>query len=107
MMNIGRYRRLDGRVPVSEWLVALKDPRGRARIEIRLQRLALGLFGDVKSVGQGVHELRVNSGPGYRVYFGRHGLELIVLLCGGDKSTQSQDIETAHGYWRDWKRRQP
>jgi putative addiction module killer protein len=65
----------------------------------------LGLFGDLKSVGDGVLELREDIGPGYRVYFGRNGAMLIILLCGGDKRIQEADIERAKEYWLDWKRR--
>jgi putative addiction module killer protein len=73
----------------------LRDARGRARIAARIDRLALGNPGDVAPVGEGVSELRLHFGPGYRVYFKRQGLILILLLCGGDKSTQTKDIETA------------
>lgn len=77
------------------WLEGLTDPRAYARIEIRIFRLALGLPGDVKPVGKGVSELRIDYGPGYRVYFCRKGAALIVLLAGGDKRTQAKDIQTA------------
>jgi len=78
-----------------KWLENLKDPKAYARIEIRLFRLALGLAGDVKPVGRGVSELRIDYGPGYRIYFTRQGLSLILLLVGGDKSTQAKDIQSA------------
>lgn len=77
------------------WLERLNDRQARARIQVRLDRLALGLAGDVKPVGGGVSELRVDYGPGYRVYFKQQGLELVVLLIGGDKRTQSRDIARA------------
>ena len=77
------------------WLENLKDPRAYARIETRLFRLALGLLGDFKSVGNGVSELRIDYGPGYRVYFTRRGGKLFILLVGGDKSTQARDIRLA------------
>lgn len=77
------------------WLDGLKDRRAQATIAVRLARLAQGLVGDVKPVGQGVSELRVPTGPGYRVYFVQRGQVLIVVLCGGDKSTQPKDIEKA------------
>ncbi len=73
----------------------LRDHRARAKIAARIDRLAAGNSGDVEPVGEGVSELRVHYGPGYRVYFVRRGLELIVLLCGGNKSTQAKDIRTA------------
>ena len=79
----------------SQWLERLRDREARARIQVRLQRLRLGLFGDVKPVGDGVSELRIDYGPGYRVYYIRQGTELIVLLCGGDKRRQQQDIALA------------
>jgi putative addiction module killer protein len=77
------------------WLDDLRDLRGRARIQARLERLALGNPGDVRPVGEGVSELRINYGPGYRVYFTKRGQQLVVLLAGGDKSTQAADIQTA------------
>jgi len=78
----------------AEWLRSLKDVRARARIQIRLERLALGLFGDAKFF-DGIGELRVDYGPGYRVYIRKQGATVVVLLCGGDKSTQSKDIKKA------------
>ncbi|GAB4090224.1 type II toxin-antitoxin system RelE/ParE family toxin [Hydrogenophaga soli] len=77
------------------WIDALRDLRGRARIMIRIERLAAGNPGDVKPVGEGVSELRIDVGPGYRVYFTQRGQEVIVLLAGGDKSSQAADIKTA------------
>ncbi|MCC7069885.1 MAG: type II toxin-antitoxin system RelE/ParE family toxin [Deltaproteobacteria bacterium] len=77
------------------WLDDLRDLRGRARVQARIERLAAGNPGDVKPVGQGVSELRIDYGPGYRVYFVRKGRTLIVLLAGGDKTTQAADIKTA------------
>ena len=79
----------------AQWLDEMRDLHGRARIQARIERLALGLSGDVKSVGAGVSELRINCGPGYRVYFAKQGREIIILLAGGDKSTQAADIKTA------------
>jgi len=78
-----------------EWLRQLRDERARARINVRLRRLAAGNAGQVRSVGGGVAELKIDYGPGYRVYFTRCGTEIVVLLCGGDKSSQSSDIEAA------------
>jgi len=78
-----------------KWLDNLNDPKTYARIETRLFRLALGLPGDVKPVGKGVSELRIDYGPGYRVYFTKQGKLLIVILAGGDKSTQVKDIQNA------------
>ncbi|MBL8125747.1 MAG: type II toxin-antitoxin system RelE/ParE family toxin [Pyrinomonadaceae bacterium] len=79
----------------SKWLTKLRDLRARARIQARIDRLELGSPGDVKSVGQGVSEMKIDYGPGYRVYFIRKGSELIVLLAGGDKGSQSSDIQKA------------
>jgi putative addiction module killer protein len=79
----------------SDWMANLRDHRARARIAARIDRLAFGNPGDIQPVGEGVSELRIHSGPGYRVYFVRRGETLIVLLCGGDKSTQRRDIKTA------------
>lgn len=74
------------------WMLSLADVRAKARILVRVQRLALGNPGDVKSVGGGIGELRIDYGPGYRVYFTRRGPLLVILLCGGDKRTQQRDI---------------
>ena len=79
----------------SKWLRELRDRQARARILTRIDRLHLGLAGDVKPVGEGVSELRIDYGPGYRVYFARRGQELVILLAGGDKRTQDRDIRTA------------
>ncbi|MGA9070259.1 MAG: type II toxin-antitoxin system RelE/ParE family toxin [Terracidiphilus sp.] len=79
----------------SLWLQSLRDSQTRARIAVRVRRLAFGNYGDVKPVGEGVSELRLDFGPGYRVYFIQRGQVLIVLLCGGDKSTQDRDIASA------------
>ena len=73
---------------------------------MRLDRIKLGNLGDYRSVAQGVFELRIDYGPGYRVYFGQVGLTIVLLLCGGDKSTQQQDIGKAQEYWRDYERRE-
>ncbi len=77
------------------WLDELGDLRARARVQARIERLAAGNPGDAEPVGEGVSELRINYGPGYRVYFRKRGRELIILLAGGDKSTQARDIKTA------------
>jgi putative addiction module killer protein len=79
----------------AKWLDGLRDVRARARVQARIERLATGNPGDAEPVGEGVSELRINYGPGYRVYFKQRGRELIILLAGGDKSTQAKDIKTA------------
>jgi putative addiction module killer protein len=88
------------------WLRKLKDRRAAARVLVRIDRLAAGNPGDVNPVGQGVSELRIDYGPGYRVYFLRDGDQLILLLSGGDKSTQDADIQTAHDIADAWRRTQ-
>jgi putative addiction module killer protein len=85
----------------SQWLRGLADSRTRAKIAARIDRLAHGNLGDVAPVGEGVSELRVHFGPGYRVYFVARGRALVILLCGGDKSTQASDIKTAKKLARD------
>jgi putative addiction module killer protein len=77
------------------WLRRLKDQRGKARIAVRVRRMALGNLGDVATIGEGVSELRIHFGPGYRVYFTRQRETIVILLCGGDKGTQSRDIAAA------------
>ena len=84
------------------WLSSLRDRRAVARIAARLDRLAAGNPGDVEPVGEGVSELRINYGPGYRVYFIQRGPVLVILLCGGDKSTQSKDIKQAKVLAAEW-----
>jgi putative addiction module killer protein len=101
------YVTADGKNPFREWLNGLRDIHTRAKIRVRLNRVRLGNFGDAKSVGSGVAELRVAYGPGYRVYFARAGNAVVLLLCGGDKSTQKHDIGTAKDYWLDYQRRSP
>jgi putative addiction module killer protein len=79
----------------AKWLDGLRDIQARARVLARVERLAMGNPGDVKPVGEGVSEMRIDHGPGYRVYYKQQGRELIILLAGGDKRTQARDIKTA------------
>ena len=95
------YRTPDGRCPLDDWLGALKDFRAIEKIDARIARLRSGNFGDCKSVGEGVLELRVHYGPGYRIYFGRQGRAVVLLLCAGDKRTQFRDIARAKHHWRE------
>lgn len=87
----------------AEWLRALKDSRAIARIAVRTDRLAAGNPGDVRPVGDGVGELRIDYGPGYRIYYVQRGSVLVILLCGGDKSSQRTDILKARGLAKEWK----
>jgi putative addiction module killer protein len=87
-----------------KWRIRLRDERIRALIASRLDRLAFGNAGDVKPVGQGISELRIDYGPGYRIYFMRRGNTIIILLCGGDKSTQAKDIKTAKRLAAEWSK---
>lgn len=88
-------------VVYARWFNSLRDRKARARIDVRIRRLSLGNPGDVKAVGEGVSELRIDYGPGYRVYYTQRGQRLIILLAGGDKPTQKQDIKRALEIARD------
>ncbi|MBM4133959.1 MAG: type II toxin-antitoxin system RelE/ParE family toxin [Nitrospira sp.] len=105
LIEIRSYVTEDGDIPFSDWLDVLRDERAQARILVRLDRVRLGNFGDCVSVGEGVKELRIDYGPGYRVYVGQAGATLVLLLCGGDKRTQARDIRRAKACWKDYKRR--
>ena len=99
------YTDAAGLKPFREWLLALRDRAALQRIAVRLDRVELGNLGDHRSVGAGVMELRINYGPGYRVYYAHDGVRIVLLLIGGDKSTQVKDIKTAKGYWQDHEER--
>jgi putative addiction module killer protein len=105
IIEVLEYLTVDGRRPYREWLHGLADREARARVRVRIRRIALGNFGDTKAVGGGVIEARIPYGPGYRIYFGRHGDQVVVLLCGGSKNTQVKDIALAQAYWEDCRRR--
>jgi putative addiction module killer protein len=96
------YQDAIGHEPFNDWLDSLRDPKTRRRILSRFLRIQSGNFGDCKSLKDGVFELRIPYGPGYRVYFGEDGDTLVVVLCGGDKSSQTQDIKTAKAYWKEY-----
>jgi putative addiction module killer protein len=98
------YHTAAGAEPYSDYVDSLRDRAGAAKIRVRVTRAELGNFGDHRNIGHGVIELRIEHGPGYRVYVGLHGLELIVLLCAGDKRGQREDIRRALVFWEDYKR---
>ena len=99
------YIAANGKRPFAEWLCSLPDRNAAARVQIRLERLRLGNFGDARPLGKGLSELRIDVGPGYRVYFMVEGKSVVLLFCGGDKSTQQKDIRRARGYLADYQRR--
>jgi putative addiction module killer protein len=103
--SIKTYEQADGKKPFEEWLNDLKDGLSRARIRSRLDKVATGNFGDFRSVGDGVSELRFTFGPGFRVYYALKDEVIVVLLIGGDKSSQEKDIEKAKELWNDYKER--
>ena len=104
-VEVRHYVTLSGKDVFDDWLTRLGDARAQARIAVRINRLAAGNFGDCKRLREGVFELRIDWGPGYRVYYAVLGRACILLLCGGDKRSQSADIERAIEYWNDYKRR--
>ena len=104
MHRIEHYETSDGRDPIQEWLAKLRDKKARAVVLRRLDRLAAGNFGDHVFCRDGVWELRIDLGPGYRVYYALGKQTIVVLLCGGDKRKQQADIERAVGFWRDLQR---
>jgi putative addiction module killer protein len=104
MTEVLEYNNVQGRSPYADWFNAL-DARAAAKVTTALTRLTLGNFSNVKGVGAGVFECRIDFGPGYRVYFGKDGERLVILLGGGSKKRQQQDIEAAVARWQDYKRR--
>jgi len=98
------YETPSGTYPFDDWLDGLRDAKGRARIQTRLDRLEQGNFGDCEPVGEGVFELRMDFGPGYRAYFAEDGPKIVLLLIGGDKSTQTKDIKAAKAYWQQYRK---
>lgn len=104
-MEIRHYLTASGSDPYQRWLDDLKDLKGRVAIQRRTDRLTGGNFGDHRFCRDGVWELRIDFGPGYRVYYAQEGETIVVLLCGGSKRTQSTDINDAVKHWRDYQRR--
>lgn len=104
-MELRIYTDEFGAAPYDQWLDALKDVRGRATIRARLERVRAGNFGDCKPLRDGVQELKIDFGPGYRVYLSRQGSVLVLLLCGSDKTGQDRAIKQAIEYLNDWKQR--
>ena len=96
------YETASGKAPFSKWFDGLKDRRAKTAIDARLTRVRLGNLGSCRSLKGGVWELKIDLGLGYRVYFGLHGDTIVVLLSGGDKSTQTRDIELAHEFWTEY-----
>lgn len=105
VVRVELYATHSGVVPFERWLQGLRDRTTRAKIRVQIDRLSLGNFGRCRYLKAGLGELRIDWGPGYRVYFGRMGATAVLLLCGGDKSTQAQDIRRAEEYWDDYRRR--
>lgn len=103
--EILEYLTPGGHSPFGEWIDGLPDRHARVRIRVRLDRLGLGNFGDAKALGGSLYELRVDVGPGYRVYYGQAGSRTVLLLCGGTKQRQARDIQLAREYWDDYRSR--
>jgi putative addiction module killer protein len=106
MYQVIEYLNSEGKGPYREWLAGLADRQARARILTRINRMEAGSFGDCKPLASGVWELRIDWGPGYRVYYAQAGRRLILLLAGGDKRRQQADIHAAISYWKDWQDRE-
>jgi len=101
-LSIAEFKAANGKIPFREWLESLQII-DRATIDARIERLKQGNFGNYRSLGDGVSELKIDTGPGYRIYYGRQGNMLVILLCGGTKRTQKADIKTAKKYWKEFK----
>jgi putative addiction module killer protein len=105
MLEVTRYVTEAGQDVFGQWLASLKDARARAKVAARIARLTAGNFGDCKPIDAGVWELRIDWGPGYRVYYAMVQRTCLVLLCGGDKRKQAADVRRAKAYWIDYQRR--
>ena len=105
MYEVIHYETPDGTDVFAAWISELRDQQAAARVAARIQRLALGLFGECRPLREGAWELRVDWGPGYRLYYAQAGERVVLLLAGGDKRTQSADIRRAIEHWQEWQRR--
>ena len=101
--EIELYITPEGKIPFSDWLDSLKSKRIKAEVNRRLERATAGNFGDHKSVGEDVYEIRITYGPGYRIYYATVDNKIILLLCAGEKDTQAADVKKAKKYWRDYQ----
>lgn len=104
-MKVQYYITENGIEPVIQWLDSLRDKKTKARITSHIGRMRLGVFGDSKPARGGVYELRIDFGPGYRVYYAKSGTEVVLLLCAGTKKSQDKDINDAIGFWENFKER--
>lgn len=104
MVEVVQFETAEGACPFADWFADL-DARAAAKVRTAIARIETGNFGDVKPVGEGVSERRIDFGPGYRVYFGQDGQRLVILLVGGTKQRQQRDIAQAKAYWQDYKQR--
>jgi putative addiction module killer protein len=104
MVELLEFQTEDGRSPFGHWFSAL-DARAAAKVTVALTRMGLGNFSNVEPVGSGVSEYKIDWGPGYRIYFGKDGERIVILLCGGTKKRQALDIAKAKDHWADYKRR--
>jgi len=105
LREISYFERSKGKYPYREWLLNFRDQKTVSRFDVRLRKVSMGNLGHHRSVGEGVIELIEDFGPGYRIYAGQDGQTLVVILCGGDKRTQSKDIQRAKEYWEIYKSR--
>lgn len=104
-LTVELYATKDGKVPFRDWIRSLRSSQVQQRINVRLSYLRLGNWGNWRSVGEGVKELKIDIGPGYRIYCGQQGDKIVIVLCAGDKSSQSEDINQAKVYWNEYKSR--
>ena len=102
---IQNYETPDGRPPFKNWFNSIKDKSAKVKVIQRIDRMILGNFGDCKNLGDGIYETRIHYGPGYRIYWGDLNGVIVILLCGGSKRTQKQDINKAREYWQELRNR--